>query len=95
MAVGASQDRKAVEALVHPWNGQGAPLNLVASCSAEGGRPWSLEVPFQAVGAQPLNLAVLPLELEGLLMKWEAYPWKQEAFHVEEASCPAAQHPYC
>ena len=54
-----------------------------------------MEVPFQAVGAQPLNLAVLPLELEGLLMKWEAYPWKQEAFHVEEASCPAAQHPYC
>ena len=30
--VGAFQGRKAVEALDLPWSGQGAPLNLVASC---------------------------------------------------------------
>ena len=42
-----------------------------------------------------MDLAVLPFELEGLLMVPEAYPWKREAFQVEEASYLAAQHPYC
>lgn len=41
-----------------------------------------------------MDLAVLPFELEDLLMR-EAYPWKREAFQVEEASYLAAQHPYC
>ena len=57
-------------------------------------------VPYQAVGgltsnlvALPSDLVALPLELEGLLMTREAYPWKQVAFQVEEASCLAA--PYC
>ena len=52
-------------------------------------------VPYQAVGGLLLNSVALPLELEGLLMTREAYPWKREAFQVEEASYLAAQHPYC
>jgi len=41
-----------------------------------------------------LDLAVLPFELEDLLMVREAYPWRREAFQVEEASYLAAQDPY-
>ena len=49
-------------------------------------------VPYRAVGGLPLDLVALPLELEDPLKKG-AYPWKQGAFQVEEASCQAA--PYC
>jgi len=41
-----------------------------------------------------LDLAVLPFELEDLLMVREAYPWRLGAFQVEEPSYLAAQHPY-
>jgi hypothetical protein len=54
-----------------------------------------LGAPYQVGGALPLDLAVLPFELEDLLMVREAYPWRREAFQVEEASYLAAQHPYC
>ena len=41
-----------------------------------------------------MDLAVLPFELEDLLMVREAYPWRLGAFQVEEPSYLAAQHPY-
>ena len=55
----------------------------------------NLGAPYQVGGALPLDLEVLPFELEGLLMVREAYPWKREAFPVGEASCLAAQRSYC
>ena len=51
------------------------------------------------MGVLPLNLVVLPSDLEGLL-RMEACPWKQEAFQGLEdqalnlgASCLAAHLP--